>query len=379
MALLTVLQFLFILFIVIYLTINMVHLIKLEPVKGPLKKTPQVSVCVPARNEERGIEACLTSLLNQDYANFEVIVVDDGSTDGTWEIINKLAGQYQNLVPLKAPPLREGWYGKPHALHYAMEHAEGDVLVFTDADPVFEPYALSTAVYNLETRELDLLTLMPKAQFGSFWERVIQPVVFGFIVAKTPLKKVNSPEHKDAIGFGAFIMIRRQLYKKLGGHESLRQAILEDIGLAKLAKKEGGRCLVADAKKLFSIRMYHSLEEIWVGWRKNIFLALKRSVWRTLLNVGFLLGFLVTPYFIAGYHVLADSHWLPLSLSLGGLGLVWLTGTGLCEELGIKRSTQFLFALGGLMTAAIIINSMVFILKTGGSEWRGRTYASPLK
>ncbi len=379
MAWLTVLQFLFILFIVIYLTINMAHLIKLEPVKGPLKKSPCVSVLVPARNEERGIEACLTSLLQQDYPDFEVVVVDDGSTDSTWEIIERLASRYENLIPLKAPPLPEGWYGKPHALHHGVQHAKGELLVFTDADPVFKTFALTSAVFTLETRQVDLLSLMPTSIFGSFWERVVQPIVFAFIVAKTRLQKVNSTEHKDAIGFGAFIMIRRAVYEKIGGHESLRQAILEDIGLAKLAKKEGARCLVAEAKQLFSIRMYYSLEEIWLGWQKNIFLALGRSIWRTLFNVSGLLAFLVTPYLFVGYHLMMASHWMLTFLSFAGLALVWLTGMGLCEELGLRRSTQFLFFLGGLMTAAIIINSMVFILWTGSSEWRGRTYARPLK
>ncbi len=377
MVWLTVLQFLFIVFIVAYLTVNMVHLVKLETVEGPLKEAPFVSVLVPARNEERGIEACLTSLLKQDYPNYEVVVVDDSSTDGTWSIIQKLAEQYPHLVPLQAPPLADGWYGKPHALHHAKQHACGGILIFTDADPVFEPCAITSAVYALETRKLDLLTLMPAAVFGSFWERAVQPVVFGFIAAKTRFKKVNSPEHKEAMGFGAFIMIRRAMYEKIGGHAALRQAILEDIGLARLAKKEGAACLVADAKQLFSIRMYHSLAEIWTGWRKNIFLALRRSIWRTLFNVFCIAGFLVTPYLVAGYHLAAGSGWILSGLSFAGLALVWITGAGLCDQLNLNPATQFLFPVGGLVTAAIIINSMLFILRTGTSEWRGRSYTHP--
>ena len=378
MEVLTVFQFIYILIIVAWLTVNMVHIVRVAPVAGPLKHAPRVSVCVPARNEERGIEACLTSLLQQDYPHFEVIAVDDNSTDGTGAIIDRLAAQDARLIAVKSPPLPEGWYGKPHALHQAVQRASGDLLVFTDADPVFEPSALASAVFTMETRKVDLLTLMPASVFGSFWERVVQPVVFGFIAAKTRFKKVNSSEHKEAMGFGAFIMIRREVYARIGGHEALRQAILEDIGIARLAKKVGAACLVADAKPLFSIRMYHSLREIWVGWRKNIFLAFRSSILRTLQNVSGLLAFVVTPYAFVLYHAVEQSHWVWQAMSWAGLLLVWITGAGLCEELRLKRRTQFWFPLGALVTAAIMLNSMVFILSRGHSEWRGRTYAKPV-
>ncbi|MCA9483328.1 MAG: glycosyltransferase, partial [Nitrospina sp.] len=154
MEVLTVFQFIYILIIVAWLTVNMVHIVRVAPVAGPLKHAPRVSVCVPARNEERGIEACLTSLLQQDYPHFEVIAVDDNSTDGTGAIIDRLAAQDARLIAVKSPPLPEGWYGKPHALHQAVQRASGDLLVFTDADPVFEPSALASAVFTMETRKV---------------------------------------------------------------------------------------------------------------------------------------------------------------------------------------------------------------------------------
>lgn len=378
MDVLTVFQFLYILYIVAWLTVNMVHIVRIAPVAGPLQHAPRVSVCVPARNEERGIEACLTSLLKQDYPHFEVIAVDDNSTDATGDIIDRLAAQDSRLIPVKSEPLPEGWYGKPHALHQAMQKATGELLVFTDADPVFEPAALTSAVFTMETRKVDLLTLMPRSVFGSFWERVVQPVIFGFIAAKTRFQKVNNPDSKEAMGFGAFIMIRREMYERIGGHEALRQAILEDIGIARLAKKAGAVCLVAQARPLFSLRMYHSLREIWIGWRKNIFLAFRRSILRTLQNVSGLIAFVVTPYIFVLYHLLAQSHWMWQAMSWSGLLLVWAVGAGLCEELQLKRRTQFWFPLGALIAGGIMLNSMFFILGRGHSEWRGRTYPKPV-
>jgi len=378
MGWITVLQFGLIVAIVAYLTVNMIHLVQVERVSGPLAQTPLVSVCVPARNEERDIEACLVSLLGQDYPEYEVVVVDDNSTDRTWAIIQRLAANEPRLVPVRGRALPAGWYGKPFALHQAVERARGDLLVFTDADPVFQPCALTSAVYTLQARKVDLLSLMPAAVFGSFWERAVQPVIFGFIAAKTRFKKVNSEAHPgEAMGFGAFIMIRREIYRRIGGHERLRQAILEDIGLARLAKSEGARLLVADAKPLFSIRMYHSLGEIWNGWRKNVFLAFRRSILRTLYYAGALVCFLFTPYLVAAYHWAAGSPWAWQALAWGGLGLVWAAGAGLCRELRLSAWNQFLFPLGAWVAAGVMLNSMLHILTTGGSKWRGRTYSHP--
>ena len=256
---------------VLYLILNFIHIVRLQPVRGSLPNPPFVSVCVPARNEARDIRACLTSLLRQQYPHFEVIAVDDNSTDGTGEIIQSLADEFPNLIYLKGEPLPQGWLGKPHALHQAWQKAKGDYLVFTDADPVFQPNALTSAVHAMTKRDLDMMTLMPGTEFGSFWERAVQPVVFGFIATLSRFKKINSPDSTSAMGFGAFIMFKREVYERIGGHASVRHEVLEDVMLAKHAKREGCKLLAADAKSIFSIRMYHSLKEIWTGWRKKHF------------------------------------------------------------------------------------------------------------
>lgn len=378
MAWLTVLQFLLVASILVWLTWNRLSIEALQPVVGPLARSPRVSVCVPARNEERDVAACLKSLLGQNYPDFEIIVVDDNSTDRTWEIIQRLAGEHPELQALRGDPLPETWYGKPFALHQAVQRSRGEILLFTDADVKFQPHALTSAVYALETRKLDLLSLMPAAEFGSFWERAVQPVIFGFIAARIPFHKINSPDFPgEAMGFGAFIMIRRETYQRLGGHESLRQAILDDVGLARQAKALGARCWVANAKPLLSIRMYHSLGEIWRGWRKNMFLAFEKSVTATCLNAALLIGFFFTPYLLTLYHYLVASPlWLQL-VSSAGLVMVWMVGSGLCHDLRLPWRTQFLFPLGAWVAAAVMVNSMLFILGSGKSEWRGRTYARP--
>ncbi len=379
MAFLNFIQFLLILGVVIYLSTNLVHLVRIPVAKGVLSFMPLVSVCVPARNEERDIEGCLRSLLSQDYPNLEIIVVDDGSTDNTFEILKKLKVEFPELIVISAGPLPIDWYGKPYALHQASQIASGDILLFTDADPVFKKAALTSAVYMMNNKKLDLLSLMPRAELKSFWEKAVQPLIFAFIAGLTRFKNVNNSDHPSAMGVGAFIMIRKEIYQKIGGHETLKQAILEDIGLAKLAKQYGSKNMIADAKNIYSIRMYHSLREIWEGWRKNIFLALKKSVIKTLYYVFLIFGFLVTPWALLFYNLMTGaSVWL---LLLSGLGILLLlmTELSLCHELDLEKYNVLWFPLGAFVMCGIFLNSMFYVLVRGKSHWRGRVYSNPTK
>jgi chlorobactene glucosyltransferase len=371
---LTVLQFILILAIIIYLTVNIIYLVRLPLVRKPVVDPPRISVCVPARNEERGIRACLQSLLDQDYPDFEVIAVDDHSTDRTGEIMRDLEKENSRLKVLQGKDLPEGWLGKPFALTQAFKKAGGEYLLFTDADPVFECHALNTAVGAMRDRELDLLTLMPQAKFGSFWERAVQPVIFGFIASLTRFEKVNDPDHEKAIGFGAFLMFRRNAYEKIGGHEAGKADVLEDVLIAKRAKRAGLKLLVADAKQLFSIRMYFGLKEIWIGWRKNMFFAMRRSVLRAIWHVSMVLGFLLTPYIILTLNIFWQTGWLWIGIALAGVVMVTAAAYKTCDELGLHRNTATLFPIGAVVMAAIMLNSMLYTLVRKKTEWRGRIY-----
>lgn len=372
--LVTVLQFILVFAVVVYLTLNLINLVRVEPVKGSLRSSPFLSICVPARNEARDIRACLTSLLNQDYPHFEVIVVDDHSTDATGEIIQSLTAEFPHLIHIKGEALPSGWLGKPFALHQAVQKARGEYLIFTDADPVFQPHALTSAVYAMTTRNLDMMTLMPGTEFVSFWERAVQPVVFGFIVSLTRFKKINSPDNTTAMGFGAFIMFKMKVYERIGGHEGVKAEVLEDVMLAKRAKMAGFKLLAADAKSIFSIRMYHSLQEIWTGWRKNIFIALKKSVFRTGYYICVILGFLATPYPVLMWNILEGNGILWIGTALAGLLMTLSASFHLCDELRLQRWNAFLFPIGAFVMSAIMINSMLQVLVKRQTEWRGRKY-----
>jgi chlorobactene glucosyltransferase len=314
-------------------------------------------------------------LLNQDYPNFEVIAIDDHSTDRTGDIMRNLAQENSRLKVLKAEGLPEDWLGKPFALHQAFKVAKGEYLLFTDADPVFKPTALNTAVHVMRERELDVLTLMPKAEFGSFWERAVQPVIFGFIASLTRFKNVNDPDHKSAMGFGAFLMFRRSAYEKIGGHEAGKSDVLEDVLITKRAKRAGLKLFVADAKQLFSIRMYFGLKEIWFGWEKNMFFAMKESVVKATYNVAVVLGFVFTPYIILAINIFKQIGWLWIVMALVGVVLVSATFYKTCDEMELHKNNAILFPMGALVMAAIMANSMFHTLVRKKTKWRGRVYS----
>ena len=346
MGYITICQFILIGFVAVYLAVNMIHIVRLRPVKGPLKTVPFVSVCVPARNEERAVRACLDSLLGQDYPRMEIIAVDDHSVDRTPHILKSIADSRFNVKFISGDPLPPGWYGKAFALHQASRYAKGEYLLFTDADPVFKPNAITTAVYQMQNAKLDVLTLMPGGKFGSFWECVVQPVIFAFIAGLTRFRKINSQESRRAMGIGAFLMFRRSVYEGLGGHERVKQKVVEDIELAKYAKRDGFKLLIADGKSIFSIRMYYSLKEICLGWRKNMFVALKRSIFRAFYYLIIVLGFQVTSYGVFFFNLFTGQATHLTILSALGVLLVWTVGKNLCEELGLAPHYIFLFPLG---------------------------------
>ena len=374
MILVTIFQLFLVIFIVTYLFINMIYLIRLYPVKEELASYPYISVCVPARNEERDIKNSVESLLNQDYPNFEVIVVDDNSNDNTARIVYSMIEQYPNLIFIAGAQLASGWTGKPYALHQAYQRSRGQYLLFTDADLRYQSHALKTAMYTMIRKDLDLMTLMPAAIFGSFWERAVQPVIFGFIAALTNFRKVNSENHQSAMGFGAFLLFKKEAYQKIGGHLSVANEVLEDIMIARKTKSNGLSVLVADGKNLFSIRMYHSMKEIWVGWRKNIFLAMKSSIFRASYYMVMVLCFLLTPYIVVIYNLWIEAGSVWVGVSLLGLGLSIVAGLGLCHELGLKSKNVFFFPLGAIVMVVIMFNSMVQTLLLRRTEWRGRSY-----
>lgn len=352
----------------------------------PPTLAPLISICIPARNEEQNIRACVEAALTQDYPNFEVIVLDDRSTDATPRILADLAARDSRLRLISGSELPPGWIGKPHALRQASAAARGAWLCFIDADTFLAPQALSSCYVKALEVQADLFTTLHRQIMASFWEKTVLPIVVTALSVGFSPRKVNDPAHKDAVASGQFILIRREIYKKIGGHASVWDQIVEDQAIAERVKWSGYRLALADGSALISTRMYTSLSSMWEGWTKNMYLGLRNRP--NLLWLG-----------IAGASLaLMAALFLPIWL---GLGLWWALNSGgiialiilaealtvwcvvliargrTAQRMGISPLYSLSTPLGAGVFAAMMIASAWLSLSSQGVQWRGRRYVRP--
>lgn len=240
------------------------------PDRKPGRAIPSVSIIIPARNEERDVEAAVRSHLAQSYPNFEVVAVDDRSTDATTRILQTLAEADSRLRVIEGVEPPPGWLGKPHALAAGARAASGEILLFADADVRYAPAALSEAVAFLEEEEADFVALFPALEGVGFWESVLMPYLphvfycgLGFLANVGWARRV-------AAGGGAGNLVRRSAYEAIGGHDALKDSVVDDIRLALASKRAGRRTLVVRAEELVRVRMYRGFREVWDGFTKNV-------------------------------------------------------------------------------------------------------------
>ncbi len=370
--------------------------ISVEPV-SPSQDLPLISVCVPARNEERNIRPCVEALLAQTYPNFEIIVLDDRSTDATGEILRGLvsirrsaatqpaATQNDKLIVLDGSDLPLGWAGKPHALTQAASAARGEWLCFVDADTFTTPDALAAVHSKAIETQADLFTIMTRQIMLTFWERAVLPLVMLALSVGFSPRKVNDPRRKDAIANGQFIFIKHSVYETVGGHAAIKGSVVEDKDLAVLVKGKGYRLVVADGRKVASTRMYTSLAEMWEGWTKNIYLGLRDDRGLLLLGVfgaflAFTAALLLPLWVVAGVALtvagpgLEGSVVLVEALALWGYLIFWRIQAS--RGMGIPAWYALTTPLGAGVFAAMMLTSAWNVLSGVGVTWKGRTYSS---
>ena len=236
--------------------------------------TPEVSVIVPARNEEQCLGRCLESLVGQQGVSFEVLVVDDGSTDRT----RAIAESFPQVQVIEAGALPEGWTGKNHAVWQGAQRARGKWLLFTDADTVHEPGSLAASVAEAEQHGAAMLSYSPRQEVGSFWERALMPVIFAELAATYPPAKVCDPKSPVAAANGQYLMISREAYGAIGGHRAVAGSLLEDVALARRVKESGRALRFRYGGEAVRTRMYRSFEQMWEGWTKNLALLFPHPI-----------------------------------------------------------------------------------------------------
>jgi len=339
-----------------------------------------VSVIVPARNEARSIRSCVESICGSDYPDFEVIVVDDRSDDATLELAQTIQpNNARRVVVVEGRQRPEGWMGKPWACAQGAQVAEGDLLLFTDADTIHEPELLERAVAGMLEEEGDALTLMGRQIMVTFWERLVQTHMMAAIVFRFPNPgKHRPPKHwRNAIANGQFILFDRGAYEDIGGHEAVKGEVVEDQRLAQLLCRSGKQLTVRQDEAVFATRMYRSLPELIEGWSKNLWLGARQAVPTWAVHV-------VMPLLIVVSVVLWIVPPAVLVMSVAGVGPegwgLWsasITGASVLAWSLVSWRVQAPVWTGLFYPVAAGMVNYIFVrswIRGGRVEWKGREY-----
>lgn len=356
---------------------------ELPPVPAGSAPRPFVSVIVPARDEAVNIEACVRSIAATAYASFEIVVVDDRSTDGTADIVRSLdRGNAHGLRLVAGADLPDGWLGKPWACHQGAAVAAGELLLFTDADTRHGPDLLARAVAGLGEEGADLLTVIGRQLLESFWERVVQPHIFFMMLVRFPRieRTATRGPWREAIANGQYMLFRRSAYDDVGGHESVKDEVVEDLALAQRVKRAGLRLRIRGAESELATRMYRSLAHMVEGWSKNLFTGGLQSLppWIRIVVLPITLAMGVTLWIVPPLALLGAL------VGLGGSGLVVWSATAVALSaavwttfvrlMGVPAGYGLLYPLGAAVGGYILARSWV---RGRRVEWKGRRYLLP--
>jgi chlorobactene glucosyltransferase len=338
---------------------------------------PLISVLVPARDEDENIEACVRSVLALNYPHFEVLVLDDHSSDDTYPILCRLRDQDHRLRVLIGADLPLDWYGKPFACWQLANAARGEFLLLTDADCVFAPDALLLALGAAQEQKADVVSLVPDLRCEGFWERLLIPIQYFVIFAFLPTQLIRlTPFPWFAAANGAFLFLSRETYFAVDGHRAVRQQLAEDVKFAQHVKREGKSLWYGDGSRTYFVRMYDGLDALWAGFSKNLFPAFSSNLPLLLWIVFLLVNLFVLPplWAIWGWQARADWALLPLVTYLGLAGV----RLGLTARFGRDSAGYALLnPLAWLIVIGIALSSAYHSLSGRGNIWKGRVYRQP--
>jgi glycosyltransferase involved in cell wall biosynthesis len=328
---------------------------------------PLVSVIVPARNEEACLGFCLESLVSQRGVAFEILVVDDHSTDRTAEISRSFAG----VRVIEAGPLPAGWTGKNNAVATGARQVRGEWLLFTDADTVHLPGSLARAVAEAQANGVEMLSYSPEQIAVTFWEMATLPVVFAELARQYPPSLVSDPNSPAAAANGQYLLVKREAYDAVGGHASVASDILEDVAFARAVKRSGRKIRFRYAADAVRTRMYRNFRQLREGWTKNLALLFPRPGWLAAKTLVFWAG----PWTIVGFLTLASvAHWW-WWVSLATLGYTY--NTARLRRANFDVAMEFLGALFGMPMFAHLLLRSKRAKENGDISWKGRTYSRP--
>jgi glycosyltransferase involved in cell wall biosynthesis len=346
----------------------------------------ELTVIVPARNEEDCLGACIESLVSESEEIFELgrdwelVVVDDHSTDGTERIAREMASRFAGVTVLKAGKLEKGWTGKTNAIWTAAKKARGRWLLFTDADTIHEPGDLRRAIHEATRHKAGMLSYSPRQIVSGLAQRTLMPLVFCELALAYPPAKVSDPNQRIAAANGQFLLVEREAYRRIGGHVSVADKVLEDVQLAFLAKRRKVGLRFRYAEDAVSTRMYRSTGAMIEGWTKNLALlfhnSLALALWRALDIL-----------LLAGLPVLAIELW---NARFAAHSIQWLGAGWVLALLWVRTVVRFyarvaksnfpfwdcaLAPLGLPLFVALLYRSWFLHRILKRVSWKGREYA----
>jgi cellulose synthase/poly-beta-1,6-N-acetylglucosamine synthase-like glycosyltransferase len=333
---------------------------------------PRVSLIAAARNEARNIEQAVRSWLALDYPDLQITVVDDRSDDGTGEILDRLAAEFPRINVVHVRELPPGWLGKNHALQSGADASDGEWLLFTDADVVFEPTALRRAVAYATERQVDHLTATPDVVVSSWWLQAFCMTFAMFFTLFVKPWKVRDPRSPAHVGIGAFNLVRAAVYREIGGHGPIALRPDDDIKLGKLVKRAHRRQDMLQGTAMIRVEWYTSVRELIRGLEKNAFAGVDYSVPMVLFSAAVLCLFYAGP-FAAVWVTTGLVRWMYAAAVAIFLLLSW-RGT---RTMRLPATCVVAFPLTVLLFVYIQLRTMYLNLRDGGLQWRGTFY--PLK
>jgi chlorobactene glucosyltransferase len=356
--------------------LNLVLIPRLSRQRAASGGRPRVSIVIPARNEERDVEAAVRSHREQDYPTLEIVVVEDRSTDATAAILERLAREDSRITVVSGAEPPAGWLGKPHALSQGVAAASGEWVLFADADVRYDPRALSQAMAYAQARGLDFLVLLPRIEARGFWENVLMPYLL-MAVFQAPAFLANRPRPRwIAGGGGAGNLIRRSAYDAIGGHATLRDSVVDDVRLGYVVKAAGFAFGMVRAEDRVAVRMYRGLRQILDGFTKNI-----AYVYQGATGLGLLLLTVATlgAALLPGATLLAVLFGLripgvDLALALAGYASAVLARIVLASVMSDPRWPAVTHPIMAAVWFGMLVRSMYHRFVRRRLKWRGREF-----
>jgi glycosyltransferase involved in cell wall biosynthesis len=331
---------------------------------------PRVSIVIPARNEARDVRAALQSVLLLDYPDYEVIAVNDRSTDETGDILEQFAAEQPRLRVVHISELPAGWLGKNHAMHVGAAQADGSLLLFTDADVVHDPPSLRRAVDFLLARQLDHLAMVPRVVMPSWLLQSFVVLFTNYFMAYFRPWKARDPKSAAHIGVGAFNLVRTGVYRDVHGHQPIAMRPDDDVRLGRLLKQQGYRQDVLDAIDMLHVPWYASVRELIRGLEKNAFAGVDYRLWVVVVSSLMALSGHLLPFLMV-FVATGVTRWL----FAGSIGVLLIWGWMTAGALRVPRSTALGLPLAVAMFLYIQWRTTLLTLMQGGIRWRDTFYS----